>query len=216
MSLYTEQEAALALLYSFDGIERFSHVTGPKRKRAGRVYLRLSSYYSVLSPKRMANTEAVEQCPVEYSWGTFCRQVLSDDVERTVHAVLPSLMIQFGAAPDAPQPMPPIVIAPLGNVAFFIVFKRREGTSGRIELSVELELNLPTQGGAIPAADIILEPEQDSFQFGTKVVGVGIPIDTNADESKFTLTAIIRNGEWGELAKVELPVKIRKVAGQGR
>lgn len=156
-------------------------------------------------------------CPVIFRWGTFCRSVLTDGENKTVHTVLPAMKIIISVNPVHPEvPVPemtPHISLPLGELALYAVFERSEGVEGEINVSLTPDFNLPL----LEPKDIFLtlSPEHTHYQLALRFDQINISVPTNTDEQVLCLACSFKYNN-DEIGKVSLPIKVIIQKGEYR
>jgi hypothetical protein len=153
------------------------------------------------SKLKLKSASTPSSCPVKFCWGTFCRSVLSNEVDKTIHNVVPSLVLVIPSVAD----MPTNIAIPIGDLALYVLFERAPGEEGKIETDLVAELNLPTAQSQ--AIKVVLEPQHTHFQMAIRFVGAYIPIQTDKSHAEISLTCVIKYKNK-EIGKVVLLVKV--------
>lgn len=142
------------------------------------------------------------EVPIEFCWGTFCKDVLSKNNERSLYSVSPSLRVELSLGGEPPEQ----IAFPIHPLGLFVVFRRRRGAGGLISEAIELE-RIGFEGEMIekPEITVRLEPlethSQQVFDFSGAMLSVSSA--PGIYEQEYGIIFKIGNNELG---RVELPI----------
>ncbi len=143
------------------------------------------------------------ECPVEFHWGTFCRQALQEpgNTDFSLITVLPTLkMIMKGSGP-----LPEII--PLETMCVYTVFKRKPNFSGTLQIPLEIEIDFPGRKSEAGRNILVLGPDHNFCQSVVKLINPAIAVPLKLGIQEFTCQTLLRFGN-SEIASVLLPLTV--------